>query len=55
MVVAFGADAEVLLDLLAEESRLATLAAHPDAFGHSLAFGVLVPGVWRSSVPRWHR
>ncbi len=54
MVAAFRADAEVLLDLFAEERRLASLAAHPDAFRHSLPFGVLVPGVWRSSVPRWH-
>src|SRR5262249_39427838 len=54
MMVALGANAEVLLDLFAEESCLATLAAHPAAFGHSFAFGVLVPGVWRSSVARWH-
>ena len=54
MVVALRANAEVLLDLLAEQRRLAAVAAHPDAFGHPLSFGVLVPGVWSSSFPPWH-
>ena len=40
-----GQTPEVLFDLLAKQGRLASLAAHPDAFGHPLAFGVLVPGV----------
>ena len=40
-----GQTQQVLLDLLAEEGRLAAVAAHPDAFRHPLRLEVPVPGV----------
>ena len=54
VVVALGADVEVLLDLLAEERGLAAVAPHPDAFGHALGLEVAVPGVRRPSVSHGH-
>src|SRR5262249_44252831 len=38
VVIAFGADEQILLDLLAEERRLAPVAAHPDADRDFLRF-----------------
>ena len=54
VVVALGADVEVLDDLLAEERRPAAVAAHPDAFGHPLGLEVAVPGVGRASAITGH-
>ena len=54
VVVALGADVEVLLDLLAEERGLAAVAPHPDAFGHPLGLEVAVPGVGGSSLSYGH-
>ena len=54
VVVALGADVEVLDDLLAEEGRAAAVAAHPDPFGHPLGLEVAVPGVGRAAALPGH-
>ena len=51
-MIALRANAQVFVDLLAKQGRLAAVAAHPDAFRHALWLEVPMPGVRRSSVPR---